>query len=183
MAQVCSTSRHRAPALGLRRLSLSLLIVACLAGSATAEKVDDAVLDRVAADFALPTLNGPNIRLSEARGEVVLLSFWSSWCGGCRAALTRSGELATTYRSAGLRVIGVNLDEDRARAQAFAQRYPSDYSQALDVKKSVAEAYRISSLPYFVLIDRNGVTRFVQSDALGLDNDSLIKKLRSLLNE
>ncbi|HSN70388.1 MAG TPA: TlpA disulfide reductase family protein, partial [Steroidobacteraceae bacterium] len=76
---------------------------------------------RLAPDFALRSLDQGNQRLSEYRGDVVVLCFWASWCGDCRRRLPQLNELYDEHRAAGLAVLGINLDEDAGRAREFAR--------------------------------------------------------------
>src|SRR5262245_10083710 len=61
-----------------------------------------------APDFTLRTLDGQNLRLSEFRGEVVMITFWASWCGACRQAIPALNEMDEKYRRAGLILLSVN---------------------------------------------------------------------------
>jgi cytochrome oxidase Cu insertion factor (SCO1/SenC/PrrC family) len=85
------------------RLSVTLALLAALQGAALA----DAPPGSAAPDFALPAASGGNVRLSEYRGDVVLLAFWSSRCAVCVTQLSALDELQTTYRSAGLVTLAV----------------------------------------------------------------------------
>ena len=167
------------------RLALAALAVACLLGlhvtSAHAQAAG--AIGREAPDLTLRSLAGPNVRLSDARGDVVLLSFWTSWCGSCKAQLERTARLYATYRSAGLVVIGVNLDDDRAKAQAFATANGGDVPQAFDTGKTVARAYSINDVPLTILVDRNGVMRYVHGDYARRDEGDLVEQIRRLLDE
>ena len=140
-------------------------------------------LGHEAPDFTLRSLAGPNVRLSDARGEVVLLSFWTSWCGSCKSQLERTARLSATYRSAGLVVIGVNLDDDRSKAAAFAAANGGDVPQGFDSTKAVAKAYAINDVPLTVLIDRNGVMRYVHGEFARRDEGDLVEQVRHLLDE
>src|SRR3954447_7941205 len=159
------------------RACAPLLLLGLQALSAGAAGVGD-----LAPDFTLPAAAGGNVRLSEHRGEVVLLTFWSSRCSACVAQLAQLGELQTTYRSAGLVTLGVSVDDDMKSAQQFAKSHPARFPLLLDRPKEVARAYRIELLPTTVLIDRRGRVRFLLADYHGTDN-SYIAQLRLLLDD
>ncbi|MDB6088924.1 MAG: redoxin, partial [Gammaproteobacteria bacterium] len=78
------------------------------------------LLGREAPDFALRAVAGSNVRLSEHRGDVVVVSFWSSRCTPCRTQLAALDRSLATYRSAGLQMYGINVDDDNSRALEFA---------------------------------------------------------------
>jgi peroxiredoxin len=142
-----------------------------------------ALLAHEAPDFALHATAGGNIRLSEHRGEVVVLSFWGSRCTPCRAQLEALNQSLTTYRSAGLQVYGVNVDDDQSRALAFARGEAVTFPLLLDPEKAVSRSYQVDNLPLTLLIDRNGVVRNVFRDYNAKSENLYLQQLRALLNE
>ena len=88
------------------------------------------LLGHEAPDFALHAVAGGNVRLSEHRGDVVVLSFWGSRCTPCRAQLAALDKSLGTYRSAGLQVYGINVDDDQTRALEFRPRRGGDLRAA-----------------------------------------------------
>jgi peroxiredoxin len=141
------------------------------------------LIARAAPDFTLRAAAGGNVRLSEHRGEVVVLSFWSSSCGTCRGQLAALNHSLATYRSAGLEVYGVSVDDVPSRALEYARSAGVDFPLLLDPAKAVAKAYRVDSLPMTVLIDRGGAVRNVLRD-YSEKNDAIYRQqLRILLNE
>lgn len=160
-----------------RMCALAALCV--LLGSVPAAAV---TVGELAPDFALPSVSGGNVRLSEHRGEVVLLTFWSSECAVCISQLAALGNLQATYRSAGLVTLGVSVDDDLHRARRFANAHLGRFPLLLDRRKGVSRAYRINELPTTVLIDRRGRVRYLQSDYDGTTN-SYLAQVRELLDD
>ena len=136
----------------------------------------------MAPDFTLPAAAGGNVRLSEHRGEVVLLTFWSSRCSVCVAQMAALGNLQTTYRSAGLVTLAVSVDDDMKSATQFAKSHPARFPLLLDPLKTVGRAYSIELIPTTVLIDRRGRVRFLLADYHGTDN-SYVAQVRALLDD
>lgn len=165
----------------IRCIGRSCLLVALLA---LVQPVVSAAtgVGELAPDFALPATTGGNVRLSEHRGEVVLLAFWSSRCAVCTAQLSVLGDLQTTYRSAGLVTLAVSVDDDLYRATRYAHAHPVRFPMLLDLRKGVSRAYGIERLPTTVLIDRRGRVRYLQSDDHGIDN-SYVAQVRELLDD
>lgn len=162
-----------------------MLALACgmLAGGLASAAAGHALLGQSAPDFALKAVAGDNVRLSEQRGEVVVLSFWGSRCSPCRdqlAALDRSFE---TYKSAGLKILGIGVDDDAARSTEFARAQSVAFALLLDPTKGVGRAYDVDNLPLTVLIDRNGIVRFVHRDYSAKSDALYLNELRELLNE
>ena len=110
-----------------------------------------------APDFTLPTLSGAPIRLSDQRGKVVLLNFWVTWCGSCRAEMPTIDALYRRYKNRGLEVLAVNLDAaTTSKVQAFVGELGVTFRVGLDPSSSIARTYRVAGLPTTYLIDRVG---------------------------
>ncbi len=151
--------------------------------SAAAAEPGYALLGRPAPDFALHANGGDNVRLSEHRGEVVVLSFWSSRCTPCRGQLAALNRSFLTYRSAGLEVYGVGVDDVPAQSQQFAHSVGVGFAMLLDPSKAVSRDYEVDNLPMTVLIDRNGVVRHVLREYTSANEALYLQELRALLNE
>jgi peroxiredoxin len=136
-----------------------------------------------APDFALKSLGGANLRLSEYRGEVVLLSLWASWCGDCRDQLPLLDDLQRRYRDAGVQVLGVNLDDMPERARDLASGLALEFPVLLDSDKAVARLYDPDSLPLTLLIDRSGTVREVRAGFRGADANEYVAGVDRLLAE
>ena len=141
------------------------------------------LLGHEAPDFALHAVSGGNVRLSEHRGEVVVLSFWGSRCPPCREQLAALDKSLATYRSAGLQVYGINVDDDQSRALDFAHGEAVSFALLLDPEKNVSRSYQVDNLPMTVLIDRSGVVRYVMRDYNAKAQDLYRQQVRVLLNE
>jgi len=71
---------------------------------------------QAAPDFALKSSSGENLRLSEYRGDVVMVNFWATWCGPCRQEMPLLDELYSRYERVGFSLLGVNIDDDSRKA-------------------------------------------------------------------
>lgn len=140
------------------------------------------LLGQSAPDFALPAVSGDNVRLSESLGQPVILTFWGSHCAQCAAQLTRLDRLYDTYRSSGLVVLAVSVDDDMDRARRYARAHPAHYPVLLDEAKFVSRAYAIDRLPTTILIDRSGVVRYLH-DQYRANDPSYITQIRALLDD
>src|SRR6201998_872363 len=94
-----------------------------------------ALIGQAAPDFALHAAVGGNARLSEHRGDVVVLSFWSSRCTPCRTQLAALNRSLATYRSAGLTMFGIGVDDDPVQARDFARSAQVSFALLLDPAK------------------------------------------------
>jgi peroxiredoxin len=162
-----------------RCIAAATLTILCL----TAYAQGPALLGQSAPDFALRSFSGTNVRLSEDRGDVVVITFWGSQCGVCRKQLDMLDRSFTTYRSAGLHMYGVSVDDDAAHARQYVSAHPLTFAMLEDPAKEVARLYQIDNLPTTVLIDRGGIVRHVYRDFGPRDEALYLSQLRELLNE
>ena len=95
----------------------------------------------LAPDLELETLNGERFRLSDWRGHPLVLNFWASWCGPCRRETPVLIRLQDEHRSAGLVVVGVNIEEARGPARGFADEFAINYRLPMDFSGSVTRRY------------------------------------------
>jgi peroxiredoxin len=168
----------------IRRRLLALLGLAALAAGVTSSAGADTVglIGRKAPDFALPGVVGSNVRLSEYRGQAVIISFWSSRCSVCARQLMLLDRLYSTYRSSGLIVVAVSVDDDPVHAEQYARAHAGGFPLLLDTAKTVSRAYAIDRLPSTVLIDRSGIVRYWHGDDRA-DDASYITQIRALLDD
>lgn len=157
-----------------------MLLAAMLAVAAQA-RAESTAAD--APDFVLKSLSGENLRLSEYRGEVVVLGFWASWCGDCRSHLDALAALQARYRDAGLRLLTVSLDSDRRRAADAAVSIDAAYPVLLDPGGETGRLYDVSSLPQIVLIDRDGAVRGVFAEFGRGDDEPYLAPIVELIEE
>jgi peroxiredoxin len=123
-----------------------------------------------APDFALKSVNGENLRLSEYRGQVVVVAFWASWCDECRELLEILQGLHTDIAGAEVLIMGVSVDQRDTRAERAAAGVAS-YPILLDVKQDVVKRYGIEKIPAMVIVDRDGMiaTRLTGSAVMNTD--------------
>ena len=134
-----------------------------------------------APDFTLRTMSGPNMRLAEQRGRVVMVNFWATWCGPCRQEMPQLDRLYQKYKSSGFVLLGVNVDDDTRKAADVASKLGVSFPVLLDTDKAVSKLYDLSTMPSTVLIDRDGKVRYVHRGYLTGYEDNYDKQIRELL--
>jgi peroxiredoxin len=141
------------------------------------------LLGQPAPDLVARGLTGENVRISEFRGDVVVVSFWSGSCNTCRAQLEALDRIARTYGTAGLVVLGVNLDDNPARAEKFARAQNVGFPMLVSTTKSTGREFAVDRLPMVLFLDRAGVLRVAHREFKTRDEAIYVRELRALLNE
>ncbi len=134
------------------RLAGALLLAVCMTAAAAPDS---------APDFTLKSASGVNLKLSEFRGEVVLINFWASWCGPCRQEMPLLSELHEQYRDLGFTVLGVNVEEDSRQARKLLEDAPVSFPVVFDSDSTVSREYDVAAMPSTMLVDRNGTLRYL----------------------
>ncbi|MCA8830380.1 AhpC/TSA family protein [Hymenobacter pini] len=132
-----------------------------------------------APDFTLPTVAGPAFTLSSLRGKYVLVDFWASWCGPCRAENPRLRSLYQQYQSRGLEIVSVSVDANGDKWRKAVTQDQLPWTQVSDLKgwdSPAAQLYGVLAVPYTVLIGPDGRVL-----ARNLRGESLEKRLAKLL--
>ena len=109
-----------------------------------------------APQFAKETLGGGKIDLSELRGKVVMLDFWSSWCEPCRREAPALAQVYREYQGANIEFIGVAIWDDPKDVMGHIQKFELTYPNLLDEKGEIAIDYGIVRIPEKFFIDARG---------------------------
>ncbi len=136
---------------------------------------------KLAPDFTLADANGQSVKLSDYRGKVVLLDFWATWCGPCQIEIPWFMDFQQEYKSKGLEVIGVSMDEDGWQAvKPYIAEKKINYRILLG-NDTVSELYGgLDALPTTFLIDREG--KFAFNAHVGLTSKNEFQsEIQSLL--
>lgn len=112
-----------------------------------------------APDFTLKSRDGKNVRLSELRGQVVMINFWASWCGPCRQEMPHLEAIHNEYVDYGFTLLGINVDEKQELAEKLLAQIPVSFPILFDPSSSVSKQYNVDAMPTTILIDRDGNLR------------------------
>jgi thiol-disulfide isomerase/thioredoxin len=144
----------------LRALAL-LLLALLFAGPAGALEAGEP-----APAFDLEAFDGSPVDLESLRGKVVVLNFWATWCGPCRAELPLLDALHAEHADDGVVVLGVNIDRKPHKAAAVWRRLGLEMPNAWDDQQKVVAAYDPPAMPTTYVIDPEGTLRWVEEGAL-----------------
>lgn len=155
-----------------RFVTLLLLVPLLLACGEQTESPVTKQNSTTATDFTLPDLDGESRKLSEWKGQVIMVNFWAPWCPPCREEVPAFIELQEKYADQGFTIIGVTLDTQK-NAQTFADTMGINYPVLIAEEKGIdiARQYgnKVGALPYTALIDREGNVVFTHRNELSLE--------------
>jgi peroxiredoxin len=118
---------------------------------------------RAAPDFLLETSTGGTLRLSDLQGKPVIVNFWATWCPPCRREMPELVKAYEKYKSQGLVIVGVNLQEPDDMVQKFADDFGVKFPLVIDRDGELSNVWRlggpIKGIPTSYFIDKAGVVR------------------------
>jgi peroxiredoxin len=115
--------------------------------------------DAIAPDFKLLNIDGVEVRLSELRGQPVLINFWATWCAPCRLEMPGMQDRFEKFADDGLQILAVNFDEPVEAVQGFSDELGLTFELLLDPGGEIQRAYRIRGYPTSFFLDPNGVIK------------------------
>ncbi|WP_395701204.1 TlpA family protein disulfide reductase [Aquabacterium sp.] len=161
----------------MRRMAALLLLgVAAAPGLAAAAEPGQPLQDLV-----LPGA-GRLQTLGDLKGKLVYLDFWASWCGPCKQSFPWMNEMQRKYAARGLQVLAVNLDAQRADADAFLSEHPARFALAFDSQGDTARRIGLKGMPTALLVGPDGKVLLVHQGFRGEDRSALEARLVSALD-
>lgn len=138
---------------------------------------DAAVLNHPVQDAQVADQSGKKVSLSAytGKGKVVLLDFWASWCAPCIQEMPSLVKAYAKYKDKGFEIVGVSLDQDKSAWQNAVKSNNMTWVQLIDAEGDAAKVFEISSIPFTLLLDKEGNVY-----AMNLRGDDLEKKLEEL---
>ena len=145
------------------RLAMALVLLGALVGCGTVGGMG-ARKGETALAFTLEDLNGNKVSLGDYQGRPVLLNFWASWCPPCRSEMPELQRAYAAQGEGGLVILGVNsLYQDNLNdVKKFVAEQQLTFPILLDSEGAVAVAYRVSTLPTSIFVDRDGKIHLIQ---------------------
>ncbi|MEK7355746.1 MAG: TlpA disulfide reductase family protein [Bdellovibrionota bacterium] len=138
-------------------------------------------------DFIVTDASGAQKKLSDFKGNVVILSFWASWCTPCLVELPTFAEIQKKFADRGLQVLAVNVDDDTEEGKTFARDFWAKKSfpfpMYFDLQKAVAQQFDVDTLPSNFVIDREGRLVFSGVGANDWNTGETVEFIEELLQE
>jgi len=121
--------------------------------------------------------------LDKYAGKVVLVDFWASWCEPCLRSFPWMNDLQRRHGDAGLVVVAVNLDQERALAEAFLKKTPANFRLEFDAAGDLARRFGVQAMPTSFLIDRRGKVRIRHAGFRDKQRAERERQIEDLLKE
>lgn len=123
--------------------------------------------ENLAPDFELQSLDGKPVALSSLRGKPVMLNFWATWCGPCRAEMPYIQQVFEDkeWTDRGLVILAVNVGDSSSKVREFMKNNGLSFRALLDTDASVARDYNVTAIPATFFIDKNGIMKDVRIGA------------------
>ena len=168
-----------------KTIRTTLFVSGCAVGmlGALGAQASSVKLSSEAPDFTLKSLTGSNLRLEEYRGQVVLINFWASWCGPCRQEMPILDRLHQRYEDTGFAVLGVNVEGKVAPAKEIVDKTNVTFPVLIDEGQAVSELYDLEAMPSTVVVDRDGVVRYVHRGYKPGDEAKYVEVVKKLIRE
>ncbi|MFN2464393.1 MAG: TlpA family protein disulfide reductase [Candidatus Dormibacteria bacterium] len=126
-------------------------------------------MGKPAPDFTGTDLDGKTLSLRDLRGRPVLLNFWASWCGPCRAEQPGLNNIAAAYQASGLKVVGITVRDNLNSARIYRDEFHVAYPSVFDQAARLGFSYQVDAPPSSVLIDAGGIVRYKETGGVGED--------------
>ena len=152
-------------------------------GSAEQKSSPKLLTGKAAPGFEASLLNGKKFNIAEQKGKVVILDFWATWCGPCVRGLPILQEVTSSFDNKKVRFVAVNQGENKKTINQFLKsKNLTKLTVALDKTSAVGNSYKVKGIPQTVVIDQEGIVRFVHvgfSSSIGKQLEKEIKELLS----
>ena len=121
------------------------------------------VSNQLAPDFTIELMDGQQLTLSDLRGEVVLLDFWSSWCAPCRKEAVSLNLLYSEYSSRGVHFVGVSIWDRVVDVEKHLDEFGVQYRNGIDTDGNILVDYGVRGIPEKFIIGQDGhiVSKFI----------------------
>jgi len=147
----------------LCRLGIIALATVCATRAWSAEtlQVGDAAVGKPLT-MKFKALDGKDVDLSKIQGKVVLIDFWATWCGPCRAELPNVKKAYEKLHSKGFEIVGISFDRNKDTLQSFVKTENMPWPQYFDGlfwDNKIGKKYKVESIPSMWLVDKKGNLR------------------------
>lgn len=168
-----------------RHIVICLVTLCCLSQLGSAEEKAKQSLPRIekpfaAPDFMLDSESGKSYRLSDFRGQVVVINFWATWCPPCRREMPSMNRMWQKIKGKGVAVLAINVGEDADTIFEFLGTYPVSFPLLMDHDGSIVKKYPVTGLPTTYIVNPQGKVVYRAVGSREWDDPALYGQLLQL---
>lgn len=141
------------------------------------------LVGKPAPDIKLPLLGGGEFELAKARGQVVVLDFWATWCGPCAVGIPETIAVTAGFDARKVRLVTVNKGEQEPLVKKFLQARNWKMDVAMDSKEDVSKRYGLEGIPFTVVIDAKGKVSWTSTGVSATSAEKLREAVKKALGE
>lgn len=135
---------------------------------------------KLASTFSMSSINGGQ-KMGVEKGKVTIVDFWATWCQPCQKSFPKYQDLYVKYKSAGLEIIAVSVDDEKGDIPAFIKQYGAKFPVGWDDGHKVADCWHPPNMPSAYVIDKTGTVKFVHNGYHEGEEKELEKEIKELL--
>lgn len=140
-------------------------------------------IGKPAPNFELTDIDGKKVKLSEFRGKVVLLNFWATWCGPCKAEMPSLNSLYLAMRDKEFIILAISVDASEKPVKSFMSEKKIAFPVLMDKDKEISfDLYGVAGIPVSFLLDKNGIVTEKFMGEREWDSPDIKNKVLKLLN-
>jgi peroxiredoxin len=164
-------------------LSVTLMLPWALASADRAGLLSPVEDRPEAPEFELQGPDGETYRLSQWRGQPVIVNFWATWCPPCRAEMPSMQRAWEQLQAEGVQLIAINVGEEVGEIQAFLEQAPVSFPLPMDADMRVSQAWPMTGLPTTFVVDADGRLAYKAQGEREWDDPALLDLVRALRSQ